>query len=171
MCPPKKYPALKSIRRDPKKQFCESITVDDSRTSTLTSSHHGTPPSPVRFESLQDEMLTFTAYPVFQNKKAPRPCAYRSYPRSQLWENELLTLFSSRCPPVRGTLRQQSDRQLHRIKHIDNILQSCRQAQKAPGWSWYGRWSGTTATLENLKIGNQSIALTRRKAPSPYQPR
>lgn len=83
-------------------------------------------------------MLTLAAYPVFQDKKAPRPCTPFPTPLPLI---EMLTLCSFRCPPVRGTSRR-TDR-FHRI-HIDEIFQACRQAQKASGWSWYGRWSGTT---------------------------
>ena len=55
-----------------------------------------------RFER---EMLTFAAYPVFQDKKAPRP---RTYPENLCLEglDETLTVVLSRCPPVRGTYRR-----------------------------------------------------------------
>jgi hypothetical protein len=89
-------------------------------------------------------MLTLAAYPVFQDKKAPRPC---TLPPTSLPLTKMLTLCSLRCPPVRGMSRR-TDR-FHRI-HIDEIFQACRQAQKASGWSWYGRWSGTT--IRNLKF-------------------
>lgn len=49
-------------------------------------------------------MLTVAAYPVFQDKKAPRPCM-RSRSFSSV-DAEMLTLCSSRCPPVRGMSRR-----------------------------------------------------------------
>lgn len=142
--PTKKIPSPKLRSAGPENADLQASPSRNSRLhSTLTRSHHGTPI--VTFELMHSEMLTFAAYPVFQDEKAPRPCT--SLPCSRCASVRNADFCFLRCPPVRGTFRR-ADRLL-RIR-IDEFSQACRQAQEASGWSWYGRWSGTA--MDDLTV-------------------
>ena len=145
LVPTKKIPSPKLCRRA-QTQSCESITVEEFRGSTtLTSSrHHGTPVAVIDAELNAD------------CRSLP------GFPRQESTAAMYVPICSSACPhdrPANSVFLQVSagkgyvatNRSAESAEfRLTNSLQSCRQAQEAPGWSWYGRWSGTTIAIAEL---------------------
>jgi hypothetical protein len=152
--PTKNYPALKSAWAGPEKA---DLREHHRRGNSSFIDTNQQPPWYANCRVLMhEEMLTLAAYPLLQDKKAPRPCMRPGPIRSFLVE--LLTLVLPRFPPVRGTSRR-TDRS-HRSDINEIPLQSCRQAQEAPRWSWYGRWSGTVIDC----VGNRRTPANTTKS-------